>query len=74
MQTEATDFTLQVCPLVCKPNQHPDFIIIVDQTPVHFALKQGRTLEKRVTCTVGSRNSTDDTHRCALAVTVTAGG
>ena len=71
---EALDYMQHVRVKLAQPNQHADYIINMDQTPIPFTFNSKRTLEMVGKKTVHIRKSTNDTKRAILALTVTASG
>ena len=72
--TEAHDYMQHVRVKLTQPNQHADYIINMDQTPIPFAFNSKCTLEMVSKKTVHIQKSTTYTKRATLALTVTASG
>ena len=61
-------------PIVSSLNRHRDFILNMDQTPVHFAMPSSCTLAKKGLKTVNIQVNKKDSQRVTVEITLTASG
>ena len=74
MQGEALDFIITTHPKLTSPEQHQDFLINMDQTPIPFTYNAKYTLDIVGVRTVHIHKSTSDTKYATCALTATASG
>ena len=72
--TEATVYMNLVRPLLMGPHRDKRFVLNMDQTPCWFSMSRKRTIEVVGVKTVHICNSTNDTKRATVAVTIAADG
>jgi len=73
-EEQATEFVLQMRPLLAERNRSQDYIINMDQTPIFFSMVPRTTLSPIGARTVHVRTSTSSTMRATVSVCITASG
>ena len=74
MTSDAKDWIEMVRPMLVGDHRDKKFILNMDQTPVNFSMNGSRTLSAKGVKSVHVMETTNDTKRVTVAVTITAAG